>query len=123
MSWKDAWTNATYYDLGDVVRGINNVNSYICVQAHTSDQVSNQDRPDQDVAGAYWKLMSGGVESGNLTTAGDIVYYGGSGPTRLPIGKDGQVLKVNAAGTAPEWAYFGQLDQVYYVGKLSLIHI
>ena len=117
MSWKDAWANATYYDLGDVVRGINNVNSYICVQAHTSDQVSNQDRPDQDVAGAYWKLMSGGVESGNLTTAGDLVYYGGSGPTRLPIGKDGQVLKVNEAGNAPEWAYFGQLDQVYYVGK------
>ena len=117
MSWKDAWANAAYYDLGDTVRGINNTNSYICIQAHTSDQVSVQNRPDQDVAGDYWNLISGGVESGNLTTAGDLVYYGGSGPTRLPIGKDGQVLKVNTAGNAPEWAYFGQLDQVYYVGR------
>ena len=116
MSWKDAWADATYYDLGDTVRGINNVNSYICVQAHTSDEVSVQNRPDQDVAGAYWNLLSGGVESGNLTTLGDLVYYGGSGPTRLPIGKAGQVLKVNEAENAPEWAYFGQLDQVYYVG-------
>ena len=46
-----------------------------------------------------------------------MVYYGGSGPTRLPIGIAGQVLKVNDDGNAPEWAYFGQVDQVYYVGK------
>jgi len=116
IEWKESWTDATYYDLGDAVRGINNNNTYICVQAHTSDEVAVQNRPDQDTNGDYWNLLSGGVESGNLTTIGDLVYYGGSGPTRLPIGKAGQVLKVNAAGNAPEWAYFGQLDQIYYVG-------
>ena len=35
-------------------------------------------------------------------------------PTRLLVGAPGQVLKVNEAGTDPEWAYFGQLDAVYY---------
>ena len=115
IEWKDAWTNATLYDAGDAVRGIGNVNSYICILGHTSDQVSAQNRPDQDVAGTYWKLLSGGVESGNLTTVGDLVYYGGSGPVRLPIGTAGQVLKVNAAGDAPEWSYFGQVEGVYYV--------
>ena len=113
--WKDAWADATYYDAGDTVRGIGNVNSYICILAHTSDEVSVQNRPDQDVAGTYWKLLAGGVESGNLTTAGDLVYYGGSGAIRLPVGTPGQVLKVNAAGDAPEWAYFGQVEGVYYV--------
>lgn len=116
ISWKDSWTNGTFYDAGDAVRGIGNNNSYICKLAHTADQVSAQNRPDQDVAGTYWNLLSGGVESGNLTTAGDIVYYGGAGPTRLGIGTAGQVLKVNAAGDAPEWAYFGQVEGVYYVG-------
>ena len=117
INWRDTWTNATAYDVGDAVRGINNVNSYICVTAHTSDQVSAQNRPDQDVDGSEWKLISGGAESGNLTTAGDLLYYGGSGPTRLPVGVAGQVLKVNDEGNAPEWSYFGQVDQVYYVGK------
>ena len=117
INWKNNWANGTYYDVGDAVRGVNNVNSYICIAAHTADQVSAQNRPDQDVDGSEWKLISGGAESGNLTTAGDLVYYGGSGPTRLPIGIAGQVLKVNDAGNAPEWSYFGQVDQVYYVGK------
>ena len=58
--------------------------------------------------------MSGGAESGNLTTAGDIVYYGGSGP-KITVGKPGQVLKVNDAENAPEWTYFGQVNHVYYV--------
>ena len=115
LYWKGAWQNAVYYDKGDVVRGINDVNSYVCVAAHTSEQVgSGQNRPDQDTPGNFWNLLSGGAEVGNLTTRGDLVYYGGSGPTRLPVGAPGQVLKVNEAGTDPEWAYFGQLDAVYY---------
>lgn len=39
-----------------------------------------------------------------MTTAGDVVYGGASGaPTRLAVGTAGQVLKVNAGATAPEW--------------------
>ena len=115
LFWKSTWQDNVYYDKGDVVRGINNVNSYVCVAAHTSEDTgAGQNRPDQDTAGNFWNLLAGGAEVGNLTTRGDLVYYGGSGPTRLPVGAPGQVLKVNEAGTDPEWAYFGQIDAVYY---------
>ena len=118
--WKNTWTNGAYYDKGDTVRGINNINSYVCVLEHTADQVTAQNRPDQDTSGTNWNLLSGGVESGNLTTRGDLVYYGGAGPTRLAIGSPGQVLKVNDAGTDPEWGYFGQIEAVYYVAPTGV---
>ena len=118
--WKNTWTNGAYYDKGDTVRGINNINSYVCVLEHTADQVTAQNRPDQDTSGTNWNLLSGGVESGNLTTRGDLVYYGGAGPTRLAIGSPGQVLKVNDAGTDPVWAYFGQIEAVYYVAPTGV---
>ena len=40
---------------------------------------------------------------GTLTTQGDTLYQGASSAQRLPIGTAGQILKVNAGGTAPEW--------------------
>lgn len=117
IDWKDDWTNATQYVAGDAVRY--NSNSYICVLAHTSDQVGTQNRPDQDVIGTYWNLLAAGSESSVLTTQGDIVYYSGSGPARLPIGLPGQVLKVNSLQTAPEWAYINKINHVYYVSAVN----
>ena len=111
--WKDTWTDATLYDAGDSVQ--HGVNSYVCISAHTSDEITLQNRPDQDVPGLNWNLLVAGAESGNLTTEGDIVYYGGAGPTRLPIGKPGQGLRVNAAGNAPEWADLGSINNVFHV--------
>ena len=113
VEWKGNWTDATFYDAGDSVQ--HGVNSYICVLAHTSDEITVQNRPDQDVDGSEWNLLVAGAESGNLTTAGDLVYYGGAGPTRLPVGTTGQALKVNDAGNAPEWAYLGRINNVFYV--------
>jgi len=110
FKWKNTWGTATLYDKGDSIRY--GVNSYVCILAHTSDTPK---RPDNDSGGTYWNALIAGAESGNLTTQGDLVYYSGAGPTRLPIGSAGQVLKVNAAGTAPEWGYFGALNNVYYV--------
>jgi len=113
FNFRQAWVDGTAYVLGDIVT--HGVNAYVCVDAHTADETTDQNRPDQDVSGNYWNFFSGGTEAGNLTTAGDIVYYGGSGPTRLPIGKPGQVLKVNDAADDPEWTYFGDINHVYYV--------
>jgi hypothetical protein len=110
FKWKNVWGTATLYDKGDSIKY--GVNSYVCVLAHTSDTPK---RPDNDASGTYWNALIAGAESGNLTTQGDIVYYSGAGPTRLPIGTAGQVLKVNTAGNAPEWGYFGALNNVYYV--------
>ncbi len=110
FKWKNTWATATLYDKGDAIKY--GVNSYVCILAHTSDTPK---RPDNDTGGVYWNVLIAGAESGNLTTQGDLVYYSGGGPTRLPIGQAGQVLKVNTAGDAPEWGYFGALNNVYYV--------
>ena len=111
--WQNAWTNGTVYNIGDAVRYSNN--SYLCIANHTADQVVTQNRPDQDVTGLAWNILSGGAESGNMTTQGDLVYYGGAGPTRLPIGEPGQILKVNSLGNAPEWKFFGAINNVFYI--------
>ena len=113
IDWKGEWVDATIYELGDAIRYDDN--SYICVQGHTADEVTEQNRPDQDLVGDFWNLLSAGPEESNLTTQGDLLFYGGAGPTRLPIGKKGQSLIVNAAGNAPEWRYWGEVYNVYYV--------
>jgi hypothetical protein len=123
--WKANWANATLYDKGDVVRGIINTNnSYICILAHTSNNVgpATITQPDYPPGagvdtGTYWQLLSGGAESTALTTQGDLLVYGPSGPTRLPIGLSGQTLLVNSAGTLPEWGYFGKINNVWYVAN------
>jgi len=111
--WKGNWADATIYDLGDMVRYLNS--TYICVDSHTSDEVTVQNRPDQDLTGTTWNQLVGGSEVSVLTTDGDIVYYSGGGATRLPIGKDGQVLKVEDADLV--WADFGIINNVFYVAE------
>lgn len=120
IRWQGQWRDDYDYVLGDAVKF--GVNSYICVLAHHSEGDDGSSlqfgsllsRPDQDITGTYWNLLANGSEESVLTTQGDIVYYSGSGPTRLPIGSDGQVLVVNNA-QAPSWAYWGTIDQLYYV--------
>ena len=113
FKWKNDWTDATEYDLGDVV--YYNNSSYIAVAKHTSDETVAQNRPDQDVDGSEWNLMAGGPENNVMTTDGDLVYYSGAGPARLPIGAVGQILRVNNDATAPEWGFYGAVDNVVYV--------
>ena len=123
LYWKGTWGNAAVYDKGDIVRGsVNTDTSYICITAHTSNNVGpatiNQPdyAPGAGVDTSVWQLLAGGPENDVLSAEGDILIYGASGPARLPIGASGQALVVNAAGTLPEWGFVGQVDQVYYVG-------
>jgi len=111
FSWQATWTDASTYALGDVVSYSNN--AYICMLAHTADNASN--RPDLDTLGTYWNIVSATAEENSLTTDGDILYFAGSGPARLPIGSPGQVLAVNSSATAPEWIDFGFVNNVFYV--------
>lgn len=106
------WRTGTAYHVGDVV--LYGANSYIAVQKHTA---ATGNRPDNDAAGEYWNLLTLGSEALALTTEGDLVYYGETGPTRLPIGIDGQILRVTD-GT-PSWANYGLIDNVVYVGPLG----
>jgi hypothetical protein len=109
LAWQGAWSNGTAYRLGDVVRF--NTNAYYCVDPHTAVNLTND--PATDTAGAFWNLFSIGTASAVLTARGDLLYQSGSGPTRLPIGREGQVLRSD--GVDPEWATIGDTDQVYYV--------
>jgi len=115
--WKGAWTDATFYDKGDVVSY--NENSYVSILEHTSDETTALNRPDQINAGTNWNLMAGGAESNVLNTTGDLLYYSAAGPARLPIGSPGQVLVVNSTSTAPVWTYFGQTSFTYYVESVN----
>jgi hypothetical protein len=109
IKWRNAWLTATAYELGDAVK--DGANSYICINTHTS---STPSQPVNDTVGTYWNLLTGGNEESVLTTAGDLVYYGGAGATRLPVGDEGQVLSVQNG--LPSWTYFGRIAKVFYVG-------
>jgi len=104
------WVSGTSYVLGDTV--YHGANSYICINAHVG---TSGNRPDADITATYWNLLASGAESASLTTQGDIFYYGANGPTRLPIGADGQVLRVN--NNTPAWQYYGTINNVVYVGS------
>ena len=122
IAWQGEWIDDVEYKLGDAVRF--GSNAYICVLGHRSEEDdgstigpqgggADNSRPDQDVTGTYWNLLSIGTETSILSVRGDLVYYSGSGPARLPVGIEGQVLR--AGPEDPEWVTLGIADQVYYV--------
>ena len=123
IQWQGEWQDDREYFIGDAVRF--NANAFICINNHRSEQDDGStirteggglpnSRPDQDVAGLYWNLLTIGSETSVLTTQGDLVYFEGSGPARLPIGIEGQVLRASDDGI-PEWVTLGVVDHVYYV--------
>jgi len=122
INWQGEWQDDYEYVLGDAVRF--GSNAYICINNHRSEGDDGStigpegggaanSRPDQDTSGTYWNVLTIGSDTSVLTTTGDLVYYSGSGPARLPIGQEGQVLVSD--GTLPEWRTIGKIDQVYYV--------
>ena len=127
ISWQGLWSDDRDYLLGDAVRF--GANAYICLLAHRSEGDDGStvgaagggqanSRPDQDNTGTYWSLLSVGSETDILSVRGDLVYYGGSGPTRLPIGREGQVLTSN--GIDPEWVTLGETDHTYFVAPAGV---
>ena len=111
-------TATTLFKLGDAVSF--GANSYICIKAHTAGFTSvsgpatlTNNRPDVDTTAIYWNALASGSASSVLTTLGDTLYYSASGNARLPIGADGQILRVT--GNIPTWNYFGQVSNVFYV--------
>lgn len=110
FAWLGLWQAGTVYKLGDSVAY--GSNSYVCVAQHTGVYPGN--RPDEDLAGAFWNSLVQGASTNVLTTRGDTVYYAPSGAARLPIGTEGQLLTVNSTGD-PAWQFWGVHDKVYYV--------
>ena len=121
LDWQGEWLDDKEYYEGDVVRLGDN--AYVCIKGHISEGDDGSSlggaagsRPDLADSGQYWSVIAVGSEQSVLTTKGDLVYYSGSAPTRLPIGKDGQILQVNSNGL-PEWAFLGSSADVYYVAE------
>jgi len=124
LNWRGLWIDDVEYKIGDVVRYLSNV--YVCVQNHISEGDDgstigadpegggNADsRPDQDATGTYWNVLAIGSETDVLVERGDLIYFGGAGPSRLPVGNQGQVLV--AGEQDPEWRSLGAVEYVYYV--------
>ena len=107
--YASTWKTGVAYVIGDAVYYGNS--SYICINVHIGSTGVND--PISDTSATYWNILSSGADTGALTTQGDMVYYGANGPTRLPIGTDGQILRVN--GDQPSWSYYGQLQNIVYV--------
>jgi hypothetical protein len=103
------WSTGINYVQGDIATF--GVNSYISQRAHLSITAN---RPDNDTVGFYWNLLSAGAETSTLTTQGDMVYYGPTGPTRLPVGTNGQILRVSNG--YPVWGNYGFINDVVFVG-------
>jgi hypothetical protein len=107
------WKTGVTYVIGDAVYYGNS--SFICISAHIGSTGVNDPITD---TGTYWNMLSSGADSGALTTQGDMVYYGANGPVRLPIGTDGQVLRVD--GDKPAWKYYGELQNIVYVAPSGI---
>ena len=125
--WRGEWLDDQEYYEGDVVRYGDS--TYYCVLQHISegDDYSTEtpvqpgggaegSRPDLADSGQYWAVLAVGTEQSVLTTEGDLVYYSGNAPTRLPIGNAGQVLQVSNDGL-PSWEFLQSIEDVYYVAE------
>ena len=106
FTWKGTWDVGTTYYPGDAVT--RNSNSHICVTENSAQA------PETDVNGTYWNSLAEGASANVLTTSGDVLYQGGSGPARLPIGAENKVLTVDSTGY-PSWKESHVTHRVYYV--------
>lgn len=71
-------------------------------------------------AGSAQTTANAAIPKSTVTTAGDVIYATGSSAlTRLGIGTAGQVLKVNAGATAPEWGAAGGASALVYLGATT----
>jgi len=125
--WRGEWLDDQEYYEGDVVRFGDN--TYYCNLYHISegDDYSTEtdlepgggaqgSRPDLADSGQYWSILAVGTEQSVLTTAGDLVYYSGSAPKRLPIGNAGQILQVSSEGL-PSWEFLQSVEDIYCVAE------
>ena len=108
-------TNTTYYDL--LVEGVSLKGTYSSGTAYKIGEAviysnstyrakidtSAGQAPADGTDNTQWALYVKGAPSGVFTTQGDIVQRGATGPERLPIGRTGDRLRVNAAGNGLEY--------------------
>jgi len=112
FDWRSQWLNGAEYYEGDVVRFGDN--SYVATAYHIAEDGVNS--PDIVDSTEVWSVIAIGSEQSVLTRAGDLVYYSGTAPVRLPIGEDGQILQVSDQ-QLPEWEFPASIADIYYVSE------
>jgi len=110
LNFLGSWSAGQNYKPGDVVNY--GSSSYRVKVAHTSAN-SGALRPDLDISGVNYGLLSEGDSNYVTLNRGDLIARGASANYNLPIGDAGKVLKSD--GTDPIWDYFGVRQKVYYV--------
>lgn len=96
ISWKGAYAAATEYEKDDAV--FFSGSSYI----HVGAAATTGTAPTAGADNSTWQLMAAGMPT--MTTQGQIVFQGSSGPDALTPGTAGYVLTTRGAGADPEWA-------------------
>jgi len=90
---QDAYSAATTYNIGDVVRYISS--SYVMLKDRQQNVTPGSD-------GTVWQLIAQGDTGAVTNTRGDLIYNDGAATDRLPIGVVGSVLTTD--GLDPIWS-------------------
>jgi hypothetical protein len=96
VSHQGTYSAGTAYKIGETVIFSNS--TYRARIDTTAGQA-----PTDGTDNTQWALYVKGAPSGVFTTQGDLVQQGASGPERLPIGRAGDRLRVNASGNGLEY--------------------
>lgn len=107
LNWRGPWDAANTYQVNDVVS--KQSASWVCLTAHNIniDPVAD--------GGTNWQAVAQGESTLTLQDPGDILYRNNAGANvNLPIGANGEVLAVDAAGL-PSWERNNLCANVYYV--------
>ena len=109
LNYAGSWSSVVNYNIGDSVNY--GGSTYLSV---TYNNLNNQ--PNTNLSTPWTIIAAGTTSSFNLTTPGDLLYYGsGGGISRLGIGSNNQTLTVNSS-LLPAWSNNPILtNNVYYV--------
>ena len=114
-TYRKEWEPNNQYIIGDIV--VFEDNTYRCLVKHLASNINQ--RPDNDYDNNLWTLLIRGEPTNSLRYQGDIKFFGltedGSSidQTRLPIGDEGQTLRV--VDSAPSWETFNLSQKAFYV--------
>ena len=91
FTWRSAFSTSNTYEKDDVVSYQGS--SWVYVNA--ANKTGSAAGAPSTSNSSHWNLMADGTNP--LTTSGDIMTHNGSAATRLPIGNQGQYLKVTSS--------------------------
>jgi hypothetical protein len=109
LNFRGPWNNGNTYEINDVVSV--GTSSFVALQS----SINIDPIVDNQGAGSNWAALAQGESTLNLINPGDILYRNNTNTNvNLPIGSEGEILTVDAAGL-PGWERNNTAANVYYV--------